>query len=72
MITIIPTLFVLYGMEEKAIQCMHVNSVGKDQFIMSENITEKIHRAVLHVVKLDKMEDFPWAEVLREPPFAGK
>ena len=42
---------------------MHANSAGKGWFIMSKNITEKRHGTVLLVVKLDMMEDFPWAEV---------
>ena len=71
MITI-PTLLVLNGTYEKTIQYMHANSVGKGWFIVSENITEKRHGAVLLVVKLDMMEDFPWAKVIRAATFGRK
>ena len=55
MITFIPTLFVVDGMEEKTIQFMHVDSVGKGWFIVSENTAEKRHGTVLLVIKLYMM-----------------
>ena len=51
---------------------MCTNSVGKGWLIMSENMTEKRHGTVLLVVKLDKMEDFPWAKVMRATTFGRK
>ena len=48
----------------KTIQCMCMNSAGKGCIIMSENINEKRHEAVRLVVKLDMIENFPWAEVI--------
>ena len=51
---------------------MHVNSVGKGWFIMSEKITEERHITVYLVVKFDMMEDFPWAEAIRAATFCGE
>ena len=72
MITFIPKLFCLNSVYEKTIQWMHVNSVGKGWFIMSEKITEERHITVYLVVKLDMMEDFPWAEAIRAATFCGE
>ena len=49
-----------------------MNSVGKNLFIVGENITEKRHRTVLLVVELDMTEDFSLAEVIRAATFGGK
>ena len=49
-----------------------MNSVGKGWIIGSKNITEKRHRTMLLVVKLDMMEDFPQAEVIRAATFCKK
>ena len=39
---------------------------------MSENITEKRHGTVLLVVKLDMMDYFAWAEIIRAATFGRK
>ena len=51
---------------------MHVNSVGKGWFVMSETITEKRDGTGLLVAELDMMEGFPQAEVMRAATFGGK
>ena len=51
---------------------MCMSSISQGTFIMSEDITEEKHGTVLNVVKLDMVENVPWAEAIQAATFGGK